>query len=208
MDILSDRQPPLQTSMANRLEPYSLPPAVRRVSESFRMAGWVGFWAQLVLAIVSSLVLLFAVTSLSIRAGTANNPGTGAGIFFAIGGLAVLYLGAYWAFRYTRLSRQLKTTDPKTRPKRGDAVQALRIGLMISLVGMLLTLLGAQAIVGSLLAKSLSQPQGGAIYAPAQATQFIQSLDIFVVQANTNTVMGHFVGLITSLWLVRSMSRQ
>jgi Protein of unknown function (DUF3611) len=120
----------------------------------------------------------------------------------------VLYAGAYWSFRYTRLSRQLQTPDTKVRPKRGDAIRAIRIGLMINLTGMLLTLLGAQAIVGSLLAKSLSQPQGGAIYDPGRVTQFIQSLDIFVVQANTNTVSAHFVGVLASLWLVRCMSRQ
>ncbi|MBE9180790.1 DUF3611 family protein [Oculatella sp. LEGE 06141] len=190
--------------MSSKSDSYTLPPAVRRVVSAFRIAGWVGFWGQLVLAIISSLVLLFAVSSLTGRG--ANNAGTGAGFFFAICGLILLYAGAYWSFRYTRLSRQLRTSNAQARPKRGDAIQAVRIGLSINLVGMLLTLLGAQAIVGLLLAKSLSQPQG-AIYSAERTTQFVQSLDIFVVQANTNTVLAHFVGLAASLWLVRCLSR-
>lgn len=191
--------------MASRLDSYSLPPAVRRIAGAFRIVGWIGFWAQLVLAVVSSLVLLFAAPSL--RSGS-NNPGTGVGLLFAVLGLVLLYIGAYWAYRYTQLSKRLQTPDTKVRPKPADVVSALRIGLIINLVGMLLTLLGAEAIVGALLAKSLSQPQGGAIYDLGRSTQFIQSFDIFIVQANTNTIMAHFVGVVASLWLVRSMSRQ
>jgi hypothetical protein len=195
-------------SMASsNLDPNPLPPAVRRIAGAFRNAGWVSFWGQIVLAVVATLVLLFSTASINVRSG-AGNPGTSAGLFFAICGLILVYIGAYWAFRYTRLSRQLQTPDAKVRPKRGDAIQSVQIGLIINLVGMLLTLLGAQAIVGSLLAKSLSQPQGGAIYDPGRITQFIQSLDIFIVQANTNTITAHFVGILASLWLVRCISRQ
>ncbi len=192
---------------SGKVEPYSPSPAVRRVATAFRIAGTVSFWIQIVLAVVSTLVLIFSTTSLSLRTG-GSNPGTGAGLLFAVLGVVVLFGGAYWAFRYTQLARQLRVADAGVRPKRGDAIQTLRIGLIINLVGMLLTLLGAQAIVGVLLAKSLSQPQGTAIFDPSQVTRLIQPLDIFIVQANVNTISAHFVGILASLWLVRTMSRQ
>lgn len=193
---------------SSKVDSYSLPPAVRRVSKAFQVAGWLGFWVQIVLAVVSTLVLLFANASLTIRPGGIN-PGTSAGVFFAVCGLLALYSGAYWSFRYTRLSQQLRTADAKARPKRGDAVQALRIGLLINLIGMLLTLLGAQAIVGALLAKSLAQPQGATIFNnPESLSRLIQPLDIFIVQANTNTLTAHFAGVLASLGLVRAMNRQ
>jgi hypothetical protein len=192
--------------MASRSELYTPSPAVRRVAGAFRLAGWVGFWGQIVLAVVSSLVLLFAVSILNVRSSGANaNAGTGFGSLFAICGLILLYAGAYWAFRYTRLSRQLKTANP---PKRGDAIQAVRIGLMINLAGMFVTLLGAETIVGTLFGKATTQPQAGAIYDPSRFTQYINALDLFVVQANINTVLAHFVGLTASLWLVRCLSRR
>jgi hypothetical protein len=192
--------------MSGQLDPYSLPPAVRRVATAFRITGAISFWAQLVLAVISTLVLLFASFSLSVEDG-GGNPGTGFGLFFAIAGLVALYAGAYWAFSYIRLARRLRADEPRLRPKPKDAAQSLRTGLVINLVGMLLTLLGGQAIIGSLLAKSLSQPQGNAIFAERLA-QFVQPLDIFVVQANTNTILAHFVGVVATLWLLRSMSRQ
>jgi hypothetical protein len=161
--------------------------------------------------VVSSLVLLFAGSSLSIAT---NNTGTGAptastetgfGLFFAVCGLIVLFLGAYWAFRYTRLSRRLKSPNAQVRPKRGDALQALQFGLIINLVGMLLTILGSQAIVGSLVAKSFAQ--GVAIFS-GNPLRFINPLDVFLVQANVNIIMAHFVGVVATLWLFRAMNRQ
>ena len=192
--------------MSGPIESYSVPPAVRRIASAFRITGVISLWSQLVLAVVSTLVLLFAAVSLNVR-GEGSNPGTGFGLLFAVAGLIMLYAGAYWAFTYTRLSRKLQASDPKLRPKPRDATQSLRVGLIINLIGMLLTLLGGQAIVGALLAKSVAQPQGGAVFAE-RLTQFVQPLDIFVVQANTNTIFAHFIGIVASLWLIRSMNRQ
>jgi hypothetical protein len=194
--------------MTSKTDSYSLPPAVRRIATYFRVCGWISFWVQAILALVSGAALGFAVVSLSFRGGTetSGSPGTGSGLFLAVCGLIALCVGAYWAFRYTRLSRRLRSPDSRGRPKPGDVIQALRIGLTINLVGMLLTLLGAEAIVGSLLARTFSQ--SGAIYEFGRNPQFIQAADIFIVQANTNTVLAHFVGVVASLWLVRCMSRQ
>jgi hypothetical protein len=188
---------------------YSLPPAVRRIAGAFRWGGWISFWFQAVLGIISSLVLLFAVASISIRTGNgSSNPGTGAGLFLAVIGLLAVYFGAFWAFRYTRLARNLRSRDAAKRPKPKDMMQALKIGLLISLGGMLVSLLGAEAIVGFLLAKALSQPQGAAVFGGAtNINQFVQPLDIFVVQASTNILLAHFGGITATLWLLRSMNR-
>lgn len=193
--------------MAGELE-YSLPPAIRRISSSFRWLGWIGFWAQVILGVISSLALLFAVASLTARSGGSSNAGAGAGLFFSAAGLIAVYFGAYWAFRYTRLSRRLRSSDESRRPKPKDALQTLKIGLYISMGGMLLTLLGAEATVGALLAKALSQPQGVSPFGVgANVTQFVQPLDIFVVQANTNILLAHFAGLVCTLWIMNSVNR-
>jgi hypothetical protein len=196
----------------SRTDSYSLPPAVRRVAESFRIGGWVGFWSQVVLAVISAIVLMLA--SVAPRAATttpqgvrvaANNPGTGAGSFFAVLGLIGLLAGAYWAFRYTRLGRKLKTANSQNRPRRGDVIKALQIGIMISLVGMLVSLIGSFATVGALFGVAASAgftPFGGGTF------NFVSSIDMLVVQSNINLVLGHFVGLVASLWLLRSANRQ
>ncbi|NMG07937.1 hypothetical protein DP117_13980 [Brasilonema sp. UFV-L1] len=181
---------------------------LRAIAQVFRLTGWVSFWIQLVLGVVSGVILLFAVFSQ--RTGnTSSNPGTGLGAFFAVAGLIALGIGIYLAFRYTRLGLRLESSNPNNRPRKVETIQVVRFGIMVHLVGMLLTLLGAQTIVGTLLTKSLTLPQvgGGGVYTQVDPSRIIQSLDIFVVQANTNTVSAHFAGLVASIWLFYRISK-
>jgi hypothetical protein len=180
---------------------------LQEIAQAFRLTGWISFWAQLVLGVVATVILGFASFSRDV-ASNQKGVGTGLGIFFAV--VAVITLGAsiFWAFRYTRISRQLQSSNPNNRPRKADTIQLLRLGLSINLVGLLLSLVGAQAIVGALLAKSLTLPQAGVGVYQIDPSRIIRPLDIFVVQANTNTVAAHFAGLIGSLWLLNRINRQ
>lgn len=192
--------------MNSELE-YSLPPAVRRIANSFRLVGWISFWTQVVLGAITTVILLFSSLSPARAAGIVN-PGTGAGLLFASLGLFAVYASAFWAFRYTRIGRGLRSRDTSRRPTPKTAIQALRIGLIISLAGMLLTLMGGQALIGALLAKSLSQPQGGAaIFDPRSLNRYVETFDIFIVQANSNTLLAHFTSIVATLWLLRTVNR-
>jgi hypothetical protein len=201
--------------MVNRSDSFSLPPAIRRAASGFRIAGWVSFWAQVVLGVVSAIALSFAALNLGAPpppqvpganpAATNNNSIIGIGLFFAVFGLLALLAGAFWAFRYTRLSQRLRSSDSQLRPKRGEALQALRIGLLINLAGMLGTILGAQAIVGALAARSMAQGFASIV---GSLPAYISPLQILAVQANTNTILAHFIGLIATLWLIQQMNRQ
>lgn len=183
-----------------------LPATLQQIAVSFRLAGWASFWVQSVLGVVSTLVLLFASLGRDIGPQGQRSPGTGIGIVLAVSGIVTLAIGVYIAFRYTRIAKRLQSTNPNNRPRKADTVQVLRLGLIVNLVGTLLTILGAQAIVGILLLRSLSLPQGlgAAIYNPQQV---IRPVDIFVVQANTNTVAAHFVGLVVSLFLLNRVTK-
>jgi hypothetical protein len=183
---------------------------LRAIAKLFRLTGWITFWAQLVLGVISGGILLFA--SISPRAGnpgsTSNNSGASLGVFFAISGLVALAVGIFIAFRYVLIGRQLDSTNANNRPRKLETVQIVRLGLIVHLVGILLTLIGAQAIVGILLTKSLtvSQVIPGTI-TQVDPSRVIQPLDIFVVQANTNTVSAHFSGLIGSIWLLNRITK-
>ncbi|MGF1513136.1 MAG: DUF3611 family protein [Elainellaceae cyanobacterium] len=187
-----------------------LSPAIQRIVRSFRWYGWSSFWIQIILAVVSSLTLLFSTVLINFQTSSdvpRDNPGAGIGLALAGLGLLALYGGAYWAFRYTRLSRQLRLPDSEARPRPSDVVRSLRIGLIVNMAGMLLTLLGGEALIGALVSKALSQPQGGAAIFE-RITQAIQPLDIWVIQANINIALAHFFGIAVSLWLVQIMGRQ
>lgn len=188
--------------MLNKLDSHSLSPTVQQVATSFRTIGWIGFWLQLGLAVVSALVLLFAMADPNFNL-KASNPMSGAGLFFAAGGVLMLGLSIYWAFRYTRIAKQLQAPNSATHPKKTEVIHTLRQGLILNSVGMVLTLLGVETIVGTLIAKSLSQVEGLALY---NASQLIEPLDVLVVQANINTIVAQFVGIIISFWLVSRIS--
>ncbi|XWK85696.1 MAG: DUF3611 family protein [Phormidium sp.] len=193
--------------MANKSDSSSVPAAIRQIAGNFRIAGWTSFWLQLVLGVISIIVLLlFIVFSRSPNTNNPNsgNPGTSFGVFLAICGIVSLGIGVYMAFRYVQIGKQLQSSNPSMRPRKAETIPILRMGLIINLVGMLLTILGAWAIVGSLAARSISQVQT-AIY--ADPSRLISSLDILAVQANINTIAGHFAGIIVALWLIDRISR-
>jgi hypothetical protein len=198
--------------MANRSSSVSVSPAIRRVALSLRILGWVSFWSQVILGVVAGIVLIFAGGNLRAPAPNpgnpttpvAANPGTGAGLFFAFIGLVALAASIYWAFRYTRLARKLTAANSAERPKRGDTIRILEIGLLINLAGLLVTVLGAQAIAGALLLKSFEQ---GFVIFSGNPLRFITPLDLLVVQSNTNAILAHFIGLASTLWLLRSINR-
>jgi len=184
--------------MLNKLDSHSSSPTIQQIAASFRRIGRIGFWVQLGLGVVSGLVLLFAFADPNFNL-KASDPMSRAGLFFAASGLVLLGLSIYWAFRYTRIAKQLQAANPVTHPKKADVIHTLRQGLILNSVGMFLTLLGVEAIVGTLIGKSLTQVEGLAIY---NATQLIEPLDILVVQANINMIAAEFVGAVMSSWLI------
>lgn len=180
---------------------YSLPPAIRRISTNFRFAGWISLWSQVVIGVISSL--LFVVNALEPDTSLSS---AGAGIFNSLA-IALVFVSAFWGFRYVRLGRKLKTSNPDLRPKPRDAAQAVRVGTMISLAGMFLAIIAAESVVALLWLRSLRQiaPMGGVLQ---DTTAFINAADVAVVFSVVNTMFSHFLGLCASLWLQYIIDRQ
>jgi protein-S-isoprenylcysteine O-methyltransferase Ste14 len=182
-----------------------LPSAIQRVSSDLKWAGNIGFWVQLVLGVVSLVTVLFSAPSLS-QAKTSQ--GTGFGIFSAVCGLIVLAVSIYFSFRYTLIARMLQNPNTAERPRKADTLQVIRMGLIVNLVGMLLTIIGAEAIVGIVLLKALTLPTaGGSGVIINDPSKFVNPLDLLIVQANTNTIAAHFAGIVTSLSLLNRITK-
>ncbi len=188
--------------MANLEIDGNTPQTVRKIAAQLRRVGWAGFWLQLILAIVSTLIFLFAIPFASTGA---RNPGTGGSLLFAVGGLVSVYISTYWSFRYISIGRKLK--NPDLRPKKADTVKLIQWGLLCSVLGLGSSVMGAESIAGTLLGKSLSLAQPFAVYSPDALSKIIQPLDIFIVLANTHTITAHFIGIIGSLWLLSKLSK-
>lgn len=174
-------------------------PNVLRVVLAFRRCGWASFWTQVVLCVVSSLVLLQLILLKAPATGTPtgadSNPATLPGLSFAWAGIAVLGASIFWNFRYTQMAKKLRSPD---RPTKSQTILQIKIGLIINLVGMLITLVGAASIVGALTLRS----QQGVFAGAGNFNLTIQPLDFQIIQASFNIIFAHFVGLVASLWLL------
>ncbi|MBE9206738.1 DUF3611 family protein [Nostoc sp. LEGE 06077] len=182
--------------MQTETEARTLAPSLQAIGNTIHWTGWITFWLQLGLAVVSGIAVLFASTG----RGFADQPnaGLGVGIFWAVCGIVALLFSVYWDFRYTRLGKRLENPNHALHPSKADTIAAIRLGIIVSLIGILLTLLGAGSTLGVLVAKSISQPPGVAITDP---NKIIRALDVFVAVANINGITAHFVGVVASLWL-------
>lgn len=194
------------------VERQSLESKLEKVGNVLRLTGWIGLSVQIGFGAISLLMVVFAITGQNFSQATALpsaitpgvavpvnqgvTPGIGIGIFWAVWGILALLAGIYLTFRQTRLARRLRHADTLKHPTKAEVMTVLRLGAIVGLVGMLLTILGGGATLGVLLSKAIAQPQGMAIYNP---TRVIRSIDIMVAMANMSGITAHFVGTVASL---------
>ncbi|KAJ8530045.1 hypothetical protein K7X08_036880 [Anisodus acutangulus] len=166
----------------------------------FKRLGTLGFWGQLVCTLVAAVILSFSV----VITGKITSPFT---FYSTAGGIAAAFISVFWSFGYLRLSEKLKKTanDPSKAPPRADVVKSLKNGITVNLLGMGAAVLGMQATVGILVAKALTtstNPYQGS----TPGSSPVLALDVFLVQASANTIVSHFLGLVFSLELLRSVT--
>jgi len=183
--------------MTSRIDNFS----VQKIAEQFRLLGWVGFWVQIILGVIAGIMALVGT-----RVEQAGSAGL-SGIPFTFASLIALFISAYWMFRYTRLSRQLRAKDTLARPSRAETIALLRKGLFTTLVGLILIVVGSEAVSGVLFTKSLNSSVGLIGLANTDPSRYIQPVDVFVVLANTHIVTAHVVSLAMSLWLLNRLIR-
>ena len=185
--------------MTSNLNSYLPAPTKQQFAATFRVVRRISFGVQLALGAVSGLALLLAILSRNFTGQTTTNPVMGFGVFLGIIGILVMCIRMYWANRYRRLDKVLQSPSLELQPHKEDVIQALRTGLIVSLIGLVLAFLASELTTVAVLSKVLALPQGVAVYRPENV---IRSLDIFVVLANVNLIGAHLVGSATSLGLL------
>lgn len=188
--------------MQTQSQSQSVSETKQKYGSTFRIVSWLAFWLELGLAVVSALAILFALSGQNFS--TETNTGISIGLFWAVCGIVALLFNVFLAFRYGRIGKHLLNPNSDSHPSKADTIKLLQLGVIVSLVGILLCLLGAGATIGVLVAKSVSQPPGVAI---TDAYKIIRALDVFAVVANVNGIAAHFVGVLTSLGLYQWLHR-
>lgn len=168
-------------------------------AEQLRLSGWIGFWVELVLGVISLAIFTIAIVDPNFNI----NFKSGLGLLAVGLGLLVLGVSIYWMFYYIRLAKRLSAADPSQCPRPDFMHQVLNQGIAIHFTGILLSLIASQIIVSSLLLKVLTIPSGATIY---QSRQLIEPLDIFVAQSSLLMIASECVGLFITFWLLRRLS--
>jgi hypothetical protein len=180
----------------------SVPQSVLRASAKLTTIGYLGFWIQIVVGAFAIVTFLFA--SLGLTFGQDRTQGIEAGILSAFISLVLLGVAIYFSIRYRQIGNQLQKVEAASHPRKADILKFIRWGIIVNLAGMGMAIIGAAAIGGIVLAKSLSIAQGTLATNPKQ---LVTSIDLLAVQANTNTIIAHFTGLASSLWLLDRLDK-
>jgi Protein of unknown function (DUF3611) len=107
-----------------------------------------------------------------------------------------------------RLSRRLLRRPTSKIQAAKMLRKAIDVGVSLNLIGMFLTLLGAEQTVGVLAIKVLTaRPWNNPSPFGAPFDASLQPLDILVVQANTNALLSHFCSLVSLLYLTRYVKK-
>ncbi|KAK7357645.1 hypothetical protein VNO80_16940 [Phaseolus coccineus] len=174
---------------------------LEKTARYFKRLGNLGFWGQLVCTVVAAVILSFSV----IITGKVTSPAT---FYATAGGIVAAFISVFWSFGYIRLSEKLRKTanDPTKAPPRADVVKSLKNGIVMNLLGMGAAILGMQATVGLLVAKALTTSANPYYQGISPGNSPVLALDVFLVQASANTILSHFLGLVFSLELLRSVT--
>ena len=175
-------------------------PNKQKFARTFRVLSRISYWIHLILGTISGVTLLLVGISRS-----ATSSGTGLGIFVGMFSFLALGFRLYWAYRYRQLAKKLQRIDPTTQPSRTEIIEQLRIGLIISSVGLFLGFIASEISLVSLVADAIARPQGVAVY---EREHIITSADIFLVLAQLNILGAHFFGAANSLGLLSWISKE
>ncbi|KAF3329524.1 protein TIC 21 [Carex littledalei] len=174
---------------------------LEKTARYFKRLGTLGFWGQLVLTVVSAVILSFS----TVVSGKITAPFT---FYSTASSVVAAFVSIFWSFGYIRLSDRLRrtATEPAKAPPRADVVKSLKNGVVLNLLGMGAAILGMQATVGTLVAKALTTSAVPYYQGISSGQNPVLALDVFLVQASANTILSHFLGLVSSLELLRAVT--
>lgn len=164
-----------------------------------KSVSYVSFWLQIALSVVSGAVLAFSVLVSPPGGGTAA-----ATKWLTLVGVVFAFFSAFFAHGFLTLADKLL---------RGEAVRrSWIVGNLINvnnlnLLGIGATIIGLQASVGTLVSKTFMTSFQTAFAAPGQAGNVLVPLDMYALQASTNTLLSHFISLIFTNLLLRIVNK-
>lgn len=174
----------------------------QKLAGNYRMWGWLSFWVQLLLAILTGLLLSIAISGSPSGLGTLS---FGDSKFWAGNGYILLCFAIIFSFYYAKTAVKVPVKpDFYLNSKRKIVFWILGVGMLTGLLGLLVSFAGIMTSILLLITKTVSQPPGIAITNP---TTIIRALDVFILLVNFILLIAHFVGTAVSFWLSHRVTR-
>ena len=186
-------------------------PLVYRASKNLTASSWVSWWSQVILTVVSAVTFIFARNVM--EASSMGPMGmTKVAPKFVLPGIGIVLstMSIIWTWGGRRLAKRFLRRKNTTPVEAANLLRrVIKVGATINLIGLFTSVLGAQFIIGTLVAKSMQNAVGFGvgIGGGMVSAQTLQPLDLLVVQANTNMLTSHFVSLACLLWLTRMVDK-
>lgn len=160
-----------------------------------RLMGWIGFWLDFVLAFLTAPLLAFGAVGQSISSTVWVSDPIHWG-YFGLGLLfASLFLNLFSTIASGRLMRDPARMLAADQPA---ALWFLGVGSLVNVLGSMVSFIGVGLSIALLVAKTVSQPPGIAITDP---DRIVRALDVFILMANFNLLLAHFIGAGAAVWL-------
>ena len=177
------------------------------LSLGMRRIGWLRFWIQTILGVVVVGVLLFNNVGSSLARNSERALGLGPGLSLTTLAFILLLFSLWQGWLIVKTGRALGS---EARPSRGETSRLLKRGLIVDLVGLVLSSIGYQSLAGALFVQASMQAPGISIGAGMRAMENypITSLEMLSVLSNTQVLFAHLIGLIFSLWLLQRIYRK
>ncbi len=161
----------------------------RKLAKKLNLFGWIGFWAQLLIALLSTPLLIFAAMGRGINPG---GPDLGDALSWGAASLLLLGAAVFLDFHHTRVSLRLARNPAHyLSPENHAAFGFLGVASIIGALGAILAFAGVGMSISLLIAKTVSQPPGIAITDP---NRIVRALDVFTLLLNFNLLFAHFLG--------------
>ncbi len=176
----------------------------RALARHLKIFGVIAFWVQLCLGLIAAVLLIVTTSSSYYEQHLPSLPygfSWAEGLIWAYLSLGLLALTVIGFYSCILLARALKHGE---LPEGGGAsvkrlVSTINFG---SALGLTLALLGTAFSIALLISKTVSEPPGIAITDP-QA--IVRAVDVFVLLANFDIVVAHFISILICSWLVNRL---
>ena len=171
------------------------------LAKTFSRLGRIGFWIQIVVGSIPSLLMAYAFIF------TRSPSGPRAGLviveYLTLASLLILIFTIFWFHRHTRLAKRI--ADPQACPSASSVIRSVWTGLIASGIGLVFSMLVMLIETGHLLFYFLAAPQGGVPVFQTSDTGgagWVSAVDMMSLMALSLLVFAELVVLILSLWLL------